>query len=112
MGIADASKSKKRVSYETMLILRPDMLEDEKNRQIARFEAFLFNEGVEDVICVNKGRKRLAYPISKYLDGVFVLFRFNTSGKVAQLLYDTLNNLDAESQGNILRWANFKTAKN
>merc|ERR1712093_326351 len=90
--------------YETMLILRPDMLDQDRDRQLAKFEAFLANEGAEDIDCAVKGRQTMSYPIKDHRDGVYVLFQYMASGLVAKAVHKKLANPDAETQGNIIRW--------
>lgn len=50
--------------YETVLVLRPDMADDERDRQLAKLEAFLGTEGAQNVDCSVKGRTRMAYPVN------------------------------------------------
>merc|ERR1711939_772266 len=95
-------------TYETVLILRPDMVEEERNRQLAKIEALLANEGAEDIDRIIKGRQRMSYIIGGHSDGVYVLFRYTAPGTTAQAVQKILANPDAETQGNILRWVNFK----
>merc|ERR1712224_132996 len=94
--------------YETLIILRPDMLDEEKDRQLAKYEAFLTNQCAEDIDCVIKGRQTMSYPIDGHWDGLYVLFRFAASGVIAKSVQKTLANPDVETQGNIIRWANFR----
>merc|ERR1712093_9239 len=70
--------------YETIIILRPDMLDEEKDRQLTKYEAFLTSQGAEDIDCVTKGRQTMSYPIEGHWDGLYVLFRFTASGVIAK----------------------------
>merc|ERR1712146_128449 len=94
--------------YETLIILRPDMIDEERDRQLNKFEVFLTNEGAENVDCEIKGRQKMSYPIKGHRNGVYVLFRFAATGTIAKSIQKTLANPDAETQGNIMRWVNFK----
>merc|ERR1712217_125194 len=94
--------------YETLLILRPDIAEEEKDRQLAKLEAFLAKKGAEKIDCVIKGKQRIAYPMRKHRQGIYVLLLFAASGSVAKALHDTLSNPDVETQRNIIKWVNFK----
>lgn len=40
-------------------------------------------------------------------EGIYVLFQYAAEGKTAQSVQQLLANPDAESQGNLLRWATF-----
>merc|ERR1711959_666304 len=102
------SKTKNLRSYETLLILRPDMIDEERDRQLAKFEVFLANEGAEEIDCIVKGRQRMSYPIEGHRNGVYVLFHFKATGITAKAVQKVLSNPDTETQGNIIRWANFK----
>merc|ERR1712078_685624 len=90
--------------YETMLVLRPDVFDEEKDRQLAKFEAFLMKSGAENIECVIKGKQKMSYPIQGHWDGIFVLFQFTAPGKIAASVHNMLSNPDVESQGNIVRW--------
>merc|ERR550514_1729842 len=94
--------------YETMLILRPDIPDEEKVRQLAKFEALLANEGAQEIDTTIKGRQKISYSMRGHRDGIFVLFRYKASAAAANAVQTNLANPDAETQGNILRWVNFK----
>ena len=55
--------------YETMLVLRPDMSEEERDQELAKFEAFLKKEASKDIKVTVRGRQRLAYPIKRCAAG-------------------------------------------
>merc|ERR1719213_1289215 len=90
--------------YETMLIIRPDIIDEERDRLLAKFQAFLTNEGAVNIDCAVKGRQRMAYPIGDYRDGIYVLYQFAAAGSVAKTVQHMLANPDVETQGNIIRW--------
>lgn len=72
--------------YETMYILRPDLAEDAAAAAIAKFENFLRDQGAEAVESQNLGKRRLAQPIKKQRDGIYVLLNYKAQGnKVAAL---------------------------
>merc|ERR1712224_583096 len=78
--------------YETMLILRPDMFGEERDRQLAKFETFLSNNGVENIDCIIKGKQKMSYPIAGYWDGIYVLFQFSGDGIIAKSVHNLLAN--------------------
>merc|ERR1712023_146418 len=88
--------------YETMLVLRPDVFDEEKDRQLAKFEAFLMKNGAENIECLIKGKQKMSYPIQGHWDGIFVLFQFSAQGKTAKSVHKMLSNPDVESQGNVV----------
>ena len=66
-------------SYETMIILRPDLDEEAKESIIERFKGFMEKNGAEGLSVENWGQRRMAYEIKKYNEGHYYLIRF--SGK-------------------------------
>jgi small subunit ribosomal protein S6 len=63
-----------------MYILRPDLAEDQVQEQIRKYQEFLQNNGAEDVQVQIRGKKRLAYPIKKFQDGIYVLMNYQADG--------------------------------
>merc|ERR1712023_561474 len=88
--------------YETLLVLRPDVFNEEKDRQLAKFEAFLMKNGAENIECIIKGKQKMSYPIQGHWDGIYVLFQFSGDGKIAKSVHKMLSNPDVESQGNVV----------
>eukprot|EP00271_Cylindrocystis_brebissonii_P014423 TRINITY_DN35777_c0_g1_i1.p1 TRINITY_DN35777_c0_g1~~TRINITY_DN35777_c0_g1_i1.p1 ORF type:complete len:203 (+),score=34.96 TRINITY_DN35777_c0_g1_i1:92-700(+) len=73
--------------YESMVILRPDLSEDERVAVIDRYEEALIVGGAVDVEMFNRGMQPLAYNIktksmggimSRYVDGIYLLFTYVT----------------------------------
>jgi small subunit ribosomal protein S6 len=71
--------------YESMIILRPDITEEERQALTERYEETLVGTGALDVELFNRGMQPLQYPIkkrstagltTKYLDGWYLLFTF------------------------------------
>lgn len=54
-------------SYETMLVLRPTMKDEERDQELARFQAFLQKQGATGLSDLVRGRQRLAYPIKRWV---------------------------------------------
>ena len=67
-------------SYEMMYILRPDLSEDRVGEEIAKYQSYLNENGVEDLEVQVKGKRRLAYPVGKYLDGIYVQMNYQGNG--------------------------------
>jgi small subunit ribosomal protein S6 len=67
-------------SYEMMYILRPDLGEDQLQQQVKKYQEFLQNNGVENLEVQIRGKKRLAYPIKKFQDGIYVLMNYQADG--------------------------------
>lgn len=72
--------------YETMYILRPDLEEEAVEAAITRFQELIAEKG-GTVTNVNKwGRRRLAYEIEGYGEGVYVIMEFSAEARVAREL--------------------------
>jgi len=69
-------------NYETMYIIRPDITEDQVSQEVARYQTFLEQRGVEDLTIRNHGKKRLAYKIDKHQDGIYVQMNYRVDGSV------------------------------
>lgn len=48
-----------------MLVLRPTMKDEERDQELARFQAFLQKQGATGLSDLVRGRQRLAYPIKR-----------------------------------------------
>lgn len=68
-------------TYETMYILRPDLNEEQVEQNVTKYQTLLTEQQAEDLQVKNLGRKRLAYPIKKFLDGIYVQMNYKGSGK-------------------------------
>ncbi|WP_040951101.1 30S ribosomal protein S6 [Gorillibacterium massiliense] len=67
--------------YEVMYIIRPDADEDAVKAAVEKFQNIIVNGG-EVTKSEVLGKKRLAYEINKFRDGVFVLVNFNAEPAV------------------------------
>ena len=67
--------------YEMMYILRPDLSEDQVTEAINKYQQFLTDKGETNVTVQHRGKKRLAYPIKKYLDGIYVQMNWQGHGQ-------------------------------
>ncbi|WP_054958306.1 30S ribosomal protein S6 [Paenibacillus dakarensis] len=67
--------------YEVMYIIRPDLEQEAVQATVEKFQGIISNGGEitkHDVM----GKRRLAYEIKKFRDGVFVLVNFNGTPEV------------------------------
>ncbi|GBG64635.1 hypothetical protein CBR_g45689 [Chara braunii] len=73
--------------YETMVVIRPDMTEEERIALTERYEEAMITGGAMDVEMFNRGMQPLAYNIqtknmggasNRYLDGIYLLFTYVT----------------------------------
>ena len=68
-------------SYEMMYILRPDLLEEQVEQIIKKYKDFIVEYDGEDFQIQNRGKRRMAYPIKKYLDGIYIQMNYKANGK-------------------------------
>lgn len=69
-----------KVSYELMMIVTPDVTEEERGTIIAYVEDSIKGIEAEEVKKEEMGTKKLAYPIQKKENGFYVLFKFEVEG--------------------------------
>lgn len=67
-------------SYELMYILRPDLSEDQVGEAVNKYKDYLNDNGAENLEVQVKGKRRLAYPVGKYLDGIYVQMNYQADG--------------------------------
>ena len=69
------------IYYETMYILRPDIAEDEVNDHIEKYNKLLEGMGGKILDSQMRGKRRLAYPISKNREGIYVQLSHQGDGQ-------------------------------
>ena len=67
--------------YETMYILRPDIAEDEVNNHIDKYNKLLTEFGGTILDSQMRGKRRLAYQISKHREGIYVQLSHQGDGQ-------------------------------
>jgi small subunit ribosomal protein S6 len=68
-------------NYEVMFIARPDMVDEDLNKLIATLESSVTSAGGTTKSEV-WGKRRLAYRVGKFNDGIFVLMLIEATGAV------------------------------
>jgi small subunit ribosomal protein S6 len=91
-----------------MVVLRPDMTDEQRDVELAKFEAFLQKESARDVQVTVRGRQRLAYPIKRFNEGIYVLYTYAAGPSVSQAVQRNLSTPEAGSELNILRHMTFR----
>lgn len=76
--------------YETMYILRPDLGEEQTELAIATYQNLLRESGAEIIETQHRGKRRLAYEIGKYREGIYIQMNYRCPGKVVALLERTM----------------------
>ena len=69
------------IYYETMYILRPDIAEDEVSKHIEKYNKLLEDMGGKILDSQMRGKRRLAYPIKKNREGVYVQLSHQGDGQ-------------------------------
>ncbi len=73
--------------YEVMFIVRPDMADEELDRLISTLESQVGNAGGTVKVIERMGKRRLAYLVRKFHEGIYVLFTIETeSGELVREL--------------------------
>lgn len=66
--------------YEMMYILRPDLSEEKVREAVDKYQSFIAERGAENIQIQNRGKRRLAYPIKKFLDGIYIQMNYQADG--------------------------------
>jgi len=67
-------------TYELMFIVRPDMTEEDQDKLISTLEAAVTSSGGQVKNVEKMGKRRLAYTVRKFHDGLYMLLSFEGSG--------------------------------
>jgi len=67
-------------TYELMFIVRPDMPEEEQDKLISTIETQVGNAGGTVKNVERMGKRRLAYIVRKFQDGIYVLLTLEGGG--------------------------------
>jgi len=67
-------------TYELMFIVRPDMPEEEQDRLISNLETQVGNAGGTVKSVERMGKRRLAYVVRKFQEGIYVLIVLEGEG--------------------------------
>ena len=92
--------------YETMYILRPDIPEEEVESHLKKYSEILVKEGAEVLDNQMRGKRRLAYTISKHKEGIYVQLSHQGDGqqvfvleKAMRLSEDVIRYLTIKQEG-------------
>ena len=75
-GQETKTESKLQNSYEMVIIIKPDVTDEALAPMIENFGQFITGKGGEVAEVANWGRKKLAYPIKRAMEGSYVLYKF------------------------------------
>jgi len=92
--------------YETMYILRPDIPEEEVDNHLKKYSEILEKSGTEVLDSQMRGKRRLAYPIAKHKEGIYVQLSHTGDGqqvatleKAMRLSEDVIRYLTVKQNG-------------
>ena len=92
--------------YETMYILRPDIAEDEVNNHIDKYNKLLEEFGGTILDSQMRGKRRLAYQITKHREGIYVQLSHQGDGqhifkieKAMRLSEDVIRYMTVKQEG-------------
>ena len=92
--------------YETMYILRPDIPEEEVDSHLKKYSEILEKSGTEVLDSQMRGKRRLAYPIAKHKEGIYVQLSHTGNGqqvatleKAMRLSEDVIRYLTVKQDG-------------
>jgi len=66
--------------YETMYILRPDIGDEAVDGAISRYQDMLTESGADELETQHRGKRRLAYEINRYREGVYIQMNYRAPG--------------------------------
>jgi small subunit ribosomal protein S6 len=67
--------------YEMMYILRPNLLEEQISENVTKYRNLLKEQGATNLQIKFWGRRRLAYPIAKHQEGIYILMYYQAEGQ-------------------------------
>ena len=67
-------------TYELMFIVRPDMIEEEQDKLISTLETAVTTSGGNVKSVEKMGKRRLAYMVRRFHDGIYVLLTVEGGG--------------------------------
>jgi small subunit ribosomal protein S6 len=67
-------------TYELMFIVRPDMIEEDQDKLISTLETAVTTSGGTVKSVEKMGKRRLAYTVRRFHDGLFMLLTVEGSG--------------------------------
>ena len=68
--------------YETMYILRPDLGDEAVDQAISRYQDMLNESGAAMLETQHRGKRRLAYEINRYREGIYIQMNYEAPGSV------------------------------
>lgn len=73
-------------SYETIYILKPDVIESQNLEFVNSYKALIIQKGGKDILVQHRGRRHLSYSMNKCYDGIYVQLNYKSNGHIVELL--------------------------
>lgn len=82
----EAPEQGQQAYYETMYILRPDIPENEVEGHVGKYREVITKSDGGVIDTQMRGKRRLAYPIGKYIEGIYVQLHHSGDGQQVSVL--------------------------
>jgi len=80
------------MNYELMVVLRPDLTEEEQQEKIEEIKKLIVGDGSAEVVKEDAwGKRAMAYPINHFKEGVYHFLEFKFDPSRVKELEKTLN---------------------
>lgn len=73
-------------TYETMYILRPDQGEEQVDQLIGKYQSILQEQGAQEMHIQHRGKRRLAYEIDDFREGVYIQMNYEAPGTAIAIM--------------------------
>src|SRR5438034_9266290 len=73
-------------AYELMFIVRPDMTEEDQDKLISTLQNAVTSSGGQVKNAEKMGKRRLAYAVRRFHDGIYILLTIEAGGGVVHEL--------------------------
>lgn len=87
---APASTQQDSSYYETLYILRPDIAEDAVDSHVSKYRDCILGAEGQVIDTQMRGKRRLAYPIGKHTEGIYVQLHHSGNGQQVAVLEQTM----------------------
>ena len=95
-GSLDQKEEISMAKYEILYIIRPNIEEEAKNALVARFDSILTDNGATVVESKDWEKRRLAYEIKDFREGLYHIVNVEATDAVALNEFDRLSKINAD----------------
>ena len=77
-------KDRKMNKYESVIIIKPDLMEEKVEEIIEKIKELMISftdKNKDDLKIENLGKRKLAYSIKNYSEGIYIIFTFNANSE-------------------------------